>query len=44
MVVGLLIVFTHRANLRRLRMGTESRFERVHVLGRLFTRGRHGSG
>lgn len=44
MVVGLLIVFTHRANLRRLRAGTESRFERVHVLGRLFTRGRHGSG
>jgi glycerol-3-phosphate acyltransferase PlsY len=42
--VGLLILFTHRANLRRLRAGTEPRFERVRVLGRLFARGRHGSG
>jgi len=35
---ALLLLFTHRANLRRLRTGTESRFERVRVLGRLFKR------
>lgn len=35
---ALLLVFTHRANLARLRAGTESRFERVRVLGRLFVR------
>lgn len=34
---GLLIVFTHRANLARLHAGTESRFERVRVLRRLFS-------
>ncbi len=33
---ALLLVFTHRANLARLRAGTELRFERVRVLGRLF--------
>lgn len=38
---ALLLVFTHRANLARLRAGSESRFERVRVLGRLFRR-RHG--
>jgi glycerol-3-phosphate acyltransferase PlsY len=26
---ALLVLFTHRANVRRLRAGTESRFERV---------------
>jgi glycerol-3-phosphate acyltransferase PlsY len=36
--VALLLLFTHRANLARLRAGTESRFERVRVLGRLFRR------
>ncbi len=34
----LLLLFTHRANLARLRAGSESRFERVRVLGRLFKR------
>lgn len=34
----LLLLFTHRANLARLRAGNESRFERVRVLGRLFKR------
>lgn len=28
-VAGLLVLFTHRANVQRLRAGTESRFERV---------------
>jgi glycerol-3-phosphate acyltransferase PlsY len=32
------LVFTHRANLARLRRGTEPRFERVRVLGRLMDR------
>jgi len=31
-----LLVLTHRANLQRLRAGTEHRFERVRVLARLF--------
>lgn len=35
---GALLAFTHRENLARLRAGTESRFERVRVLGRLFSR------
>lgn len=35
---ALLLLFTHRANLARLRAGSESRFERVRVLGRLFGR------
>ncbi len=35
---ALLLVFTHRANLARLRAGNESRFERARVLGRLFGR------
>jgi len=38
---GLLIVYTHRSNLARLRAGTESRFERVRVLGRLFSGAGH---
>jgi glycerol-3-phosphate acyltransferase PlsY len=33
-----LLLFTHRANLVRLRAGNESRFERARVLGRLFKR------
>lgn len=33
-VVAALLVFTHRSNIARLRAGTESRFERVRVLGR----------
>jgi glycerol-3-phosphate acyltransferase PlsY len=33
-----LLVFTHRSNLRRLAAGTENRFERARVLGRLFER------
>ncbi|WEN15072.1 glycerol-3-phosphate 1-O-acyltransferase PlsY [Rhodanobacter sp. AS-Z3] len=36
--VALLLLFTHRANMARLRAGTEPRFERVRVLGRLFVR------
>ena len=31
-----LLVFSHRANLQRLRAGTESRFEKARLLGRLF--------
>lgn len=33
-VAALLLVFTHRSNIARLRAGTESRFERVRILGR----------
>lgn len=33
-----LLLYTHRANLSRLRKGTESRFERARVLGRLLSR------
>ncbi|WP_205631103.1 glycerol-3-phosphate 1-O-acyltransferase PlsY [Dyella thiooxydans] len=33
-VVAALVVYTHRANLARLRAGTESRFERVRVFRR----------
>ena len=32
---ALFIAFTHRANLQRLRQGTESRFERARLLHRL---------
>jgi glycerol-3-phosphate acyltransferase PlsY len=32
------LLYTHRANLARLRRGTEPRFERVRVLGRLLDR------
>lgn len=37
---ALLLLFTHRANLARLRAGTESRFERVRVLARLYEHAR----
>jgi len=37
--VALFLLFTHRANLARLQRGTEPRFERVRVLGRLMDRG-----
>ena len=33
-VASLLLVFTHRSNIARLRAGTESRFERARILGR----------
>ncbi|MET0582476.1 MAG: glycerol-3-phosphate 1-O-acyltransferase PlsY [Pseudoxanthomonas sp.] len=33
-VAALLVLFTHRGNLRRLRAGSESRFERVRLLRR----------
>jgi acyl phosphate:glycerol-3-phosphate acyltransferase len=36
--VALLLLFTHRANLARLRAGTESRFEKVRLLHRLARR------
>lgn len=36
--LALLLGFTHRANLARLRAGTESRFEKARVLGRMFQR------
>ena len=38
-VVALFLLYTHRANLARLRRGTEPRFERVRGLGRLMDRG-----
>lgn len=37
---AVLLLFTHRANLARLRAGRESRFERVRVLGRWLSRNR----
>jgi glycerol-3-phosphate acyltransferase PlsY len=37
-VAALLLIYTHRANLARLRAGTEPRSERLRVLGRLFAR------
>ena len=36
--IALLLVFTHRGNLARLRAGTEPYSERFRVLGRLFSR------
>jgi glycerol-3-phosphate acyltransferase PlsY len=36
--IALFLLFTHRANLARLRRGVEPRFERVRVLGRLLDR------
>ncbi len=33
---ALLLTFSHRSNLQRLAQGTESRFEKVRILGRLF--------
>jgi len=35
-VIAAFILFTHRSNVRRLRDGTENRFERARVLARLF--------
>lgn len=37
-VTAAFVVFTHRANVARLRAGTEHRFERARVLARLFRR------
>ena len=36
------VLFTHRSNVQRLRAGTEHRFEKVRVLGKLFNHGSHG--
>jgi len=36
--IALFLLYTHRANLARLRRGVEPRFERVRVLGRLLDR------
>ena len=33
-MLALFILFTHRANIRKLRDGTENRFERVHIFSR----------
>lgn len=33
--IGLLLVYTHRGNLRRLRLGTESRFDKARLLHRM---------
>ena len=32
--LALFILFTHRANMRKLRKGTEFRFERIHIFSR----------
>jgi glycerol-3-phosphate acyltransferase PlsY len=37
-LAALLILFTHRSNVARLRAGCENRFERVRVFARLFAR------
>jgi glycerol-3-phosphate acyltransferase PlsY len=37
-LIAAFVVFTHRANVQRLRAGTEHRFERARVLARLFSR------
>ncbi len=33
-VLALFLLFTHRANMRKLRSGTEYRFERIHIFSR----------
>ena len=33
-VLALFLLFTHRANMRKLRKGTEYRFERIHIFSR----------
>ena len=33
-ILALFILFTHRANIRKLRNGTENRFERIHIFSR----------
>ncbi len=38
--IAAFLLFTHRANIARLRRGTESRFERARLLGRLLDRAR----
>ena len=37
-LLALFVLYTHRANVQRLRAGTENRFEKVRVLARLFGR------
>ena len=37
--IALFLLFTHRANITRLKRGNEPRFERARVLGRLMDRG-----
>ena len=39
LAIALLLIFTHRANLARLRAGTESRFEKARLLHRWARRG-----
>jgi glycerol-3-phosphate acyltransferase PlsY len=39
LAIAALVAFTHRGNLARLARGTEHRFERIRVLGRLFGAG-----
>jgi len=34
LILALFILFTHRANMRKLRNGTENRFERIHIFSR----------
>lgn len=44
LAIAALVAFTHRGNLARLAQGTEHRFERIRVLGRLFgPRARRGA-
>jgi glycerol-3-phosphate acyltransferase PlsY len=38
-LVALFLLYTHRTNISRLKRGSEPRFERVRVLGRLMDRG-----
>lgn len=38
LAIAALITWTHRSNLARLRAGTESRFEKVRLIGRLFVK------
>ena len=38
LAMGLLLVFTHRENLKRLVQGNESRFEKVRLLHRFFAK------
>jgi glycerol-3-phosphate acyltransferase PlsY len=33
-ILALFLLFTHRANMRKLRSGTEYRFERIHIFTR----------
>jgi len=34
LILALFVLFTHRANMRKLRKGTENRFERIHIFSR----------